>query len=280
MPAPPVLVAADPIAASVKATESVAALSPEPTPEQARPTSVPAPEPSLQEAQPESPPVAAVSAAPREHRRTSRALPARLVLVYNVLAGEGGFKLGQAIYTWQANRGTYHLESVAQASGLASLFVSGSIVQTSEGRMADSGLIPELFIQAKSERRQDTARFDWGNKRLILPNGNEALHQGTQDLLSFPFHLAMTVEEGDETWALFVTNGRKLKGYDFALLGRERLEVGKANVDTLHVQGSRTGDGSLDVWLAPERHWLPVRIRTQDQKGKVVELNLAKLTDD
>jgi hypothetical protein len=51
-------------------------------------------------------------------------------------------------------------------------------------------------------------------------------------------------------------------------------------VETLHVQGSRAGDGSLDVWLAPTRHWLPMRIRTQDEKGKVIELNLAKLSDE
>jgi hypothetical protein len=258
-------------------TAPVPKLEPKPEP---KPAPISVPEPTPHEAKPELPVPVAASAPSTEHRRISRALPENLVLVYNVLAGEGGFKLGQATYTWRVNRGGYHLESVAQASGLASLFVSGSIVQTSKGRMAGSGLIPELFTQTKSERRQDTARFDWVNKRLILADGHETLRPGTQDLLSFPFHLAMTVEAGDKAWVLPVTNGRKLKGYDFALLGRERLEVVKTSVETLHVQGSRAGDGSLDVWLAPTRHWLPMRIRTQDEKGKVIELNLAKLSDE
>ena len=254
-----------PVSVPVPASESVPEPAPEPTP-----TLVPEPP----EVKPAPPPPVAAPEAPTKPRRIARALPEKLVLVYNVLAGEGGFKLGQATYTWQVKEDHYRLESVAQASGLASLFVSGSIVQTSAGRIGDNGLIPELFSQSKSERRQDTARFDWGNKQLYLPNGGEVLRKGTQDLLSFPFHLAMTVAEGNDAWQMPVTNGRKLKDYLFQVVGREHLEMGREQVDTLHVQGGRTGEGTLDVWLAPGRHWLPQRIRTQDQKGKVIVLNL------
>jgi hypothetical protein len=45
-------------------------------------------------------------------------------------------------------------------------------------------------------------------------------------------------------------------------------------VETLRLQGSRSGEGSLDVWLAPDRDWLPVRIQMLDQKGKVIVLIL------
>jgi len=221
-------------------------------------------------------PVPAPTPAP-EPRRSVRALPDRLVLVYDVLAGEGGFNLGQASYTWQARDGRYRLESVAQATGLASLFMSGRILQISEGRVGPAGLVPELFRQSRNERRQDSASFDWERRVLVLPQGEEALRDGAQDLLSFPFHLAMTVAEGDTAWIMPVTNGRRLKGYRFLVLGRERLEAGGEGLETLHVQGSRGGDGSLDVWLAPTRHWLPARIRTQDLKGQVMELTLVRV---
>ena len=71
-----------------------------------------------------------------------------------------------------------------------------------------------------------------------------------------------------------VSNGRKLREYHFRNLGHERITQGEAEIDTLHLQGSRVGEGTLDVWLAPSRHWLPLRIRTLDQKGKVLGLNL------
>jgi hypothetical protein len=247
-------------------------------PEQAVPVMLADPPMPVPVAEPALPLQEAVQEAPAAPRKSLRSLPEKLVLVYKVLAGEGGFNLGQATYTWSARGDHYSLVSVGEATGLAAMFMSGSIIQTSEGRIGPNGLLPYQFWMSRNARRQESARFDWERMQLLLPKGGEPLRQNTQDLLSFPFHLAMTVAEGDEGWILPVTNGRKLRGYRFVVLGRERLETGEGSLETLHVQGSRAGDGSLDVWLAPGRHWLPVRIRTQDLKGKVIELTLADLS--
>ncbi|MCP5278419.1 MAG: DUF3108 domain-containing protein [Thiobacillus sp.] len=204
-----------------------------------------------------------------------RSLPAQSRLVYDVLAGKDGLKLGQAVYTWRVSGERYRLESVAEAQGVASLFMSGRIVQTSEGRIGSQGLIPELYAQTKREKPKGTARFDWDNRRLVMSRGTEALAKGTQDLLSFPFHLALTVAEDAGAWQMPVTNGRYLKHYRFKVTGWERLQVGKRGVDTLHVRGSRSEDENLDVWLAPSREWLPLRIRTEDEKGLPIEMKLA-----
>lgn len=203
-----------------------------------------------------------------------RKLPERLSLRYAVRAGDGGFNLGQAIYTWQQRDGHYTLVSVAQATGLASLFVSGKLVQTSEGGITAHGLRPEQYWLSRNERKQDMARFDWDAGRLVQGNHGVELPAGSQDLLSFPFHLAMTVDAMTTQWTLAVSNGRKLREYQFRNLGRARLTQGESEIDTLHLQGSREGEGTLDVWLAPARHWLPQRIRTLDQKGKVMVLSL------
>jgi negative regulator of sigma E activity len=84
----------------------------------------------------------------------------------------------------------------------------------------------------------------------------------------------MTVDDTATEWDMAVTNGNRLREYHFRNLGHESLAQGAAAIDTLHLQGSRAGEGTLDVWLAPSRHWLPLRIRTLDQKGKVLVLSL------
>ncbi|MEW5771629.1 MAG: DUF3108 domain-containing protein [Pseudomonadota bacterium] len=236
---------------------------------------VPAASPA--EAMPETAPPAAAPAP--AGMPGARVLPERLTLVYDVYAGEDGLRLGQATYTWRAQGGRYRLESVAEAQGLAALFVSGRIVQSSEGSVTPAGLQPETFRMTKNKRREDSAHFDWARRELTLPRGREPLRDNTQDLLSFPFHLSMTVDESRGDWVLPVTNGRKLKGYRFTILARARLETGEGALDTLHLQGSRVGEGALDVWLAPARDWLPVRIRTQDEKGQVVQMNLVRRDD-
>lgn len=241
-----------------------------PLPPSAPPVSSPMEEKAVSAAVPVEPPAPEPEAPPS---RPIRTLPSKVVLVFDVQAG--GINLGQATYTWQTAGERYRLDSVAEAKGLASLFMSGRIIQTSEGHIASGGLIPAQFVHSKKEGRQDMARFDWTAQQLFLRKGSAPLTEGTQDLLSFPFHLAMTVEDGPAEWRMSVTNGRKLKSYQFKVLGHERTEVAGKAVDTLHVQGVRTGEGSLDVWLAPDRHWLPVRILTQDQQGTQVEMTLA-----
>lgn len=209
-------------------------------------------------------------------RPAPRQLPAHVVLRYAVQTGEEGFGLGQAIYTWAAADGRYRLESVAEATGLISLFMSGRIVQGSEGRLTPEGLQPEQFAQMRGEKRQDSARFDWAGRRLYMNGVEAALPAQTQDILSFSFQLALSVREDDvgREWRMAVTNGRRLNEYAFLLLGRERLELAREAVDVLHVRGIRSGEGSLDVWLAPARYWLPLRIRTLDTRGKVITLTL------
>jgi hypothetical protein len=203
-----------------------------------------------------------------------RSMPAQASLVYDVLAGKDGYKLGQAVYTWRVTGERYHLESVAEAQGVATLFMSGRVVQTSEGRIGGLGLVPEQFVHTKKEKPKGSARFDWRTGRITMVHGTEPLPKGTQDVLSFPFQLALTVADNTESWPMSVTNGRYLKHYQFQVLGRERMQMGKGAVDVLHVRGSHSADDALDVWLAPDRNWLPLRIRMDDDKGVPMELKL------
>lgn len=203
-----------------------------------------------------------------------RKLPEHFSLRYSVQSGDEGFKFGQAVYSGHLREGRYSLTSVSEATGVASLLLSGKIIQSSEGRITAQGLQPDWFSTIKGERKRPTVRFDWPQQRLLLPGGAVSLPTQTQDLLSFPFHLAMRVREGDAAWVMSVTNDKNLRNYNFQVMGREMLTLGATRIETLRVQGRRSGDGSLDVWLAPERQWLPVRIRTLDQQGKVILLSL------
>jgi hypothetical protein len=207
-------------------------------------------------------------------RPALRAMPARAEIRYAVQYGEAGFTAGEARYLWQSRNGRYSLVSSLEAKGLASLFVSGRIVQVSEGEVNASGLQPEQYWLQQGDKRRDSARFLWPQNQLWLSGdrGTLPLAAQAQDLLSFPFQLAATVREGETAFTMSVSNGRKLLDYQFRVLGHERLELPGRGIDTLHIQGSRDGAGTLDVWLDMNASHLPVQIRTLDQKGKQVTL--------
>jgi hypothetical protein len=248
---------------------------PEPAPAvpETAPAAEPAPPPSRVAEAPSSAPVASPEPV-RPALPALRILPERLEIRYAVQYGEGGFTAGEARYLWQSRNGRYSLMSTVEATGLASLFVSDRIVQVSEGEVNEGGLQPEQYRERQGDRRQASARFDWTQNQLELSGsrGNVALIPQAQDLLSFPFQLAVTAREGQTEFSMAVSNGRKLQNYRFRVIGEERLNLRGRGVETLHLQGGRESTGALDVWLDRSAMHLPVQVRTLDGKGKQVTL--------
>lgn len=206
--------------------------------------------------------------------RALRELPRRVTLRYALQTGEGGFTLGYTLITWHASADHYVLESVTAASGVTALLVRSSATQRSEGRITADGLAPSHYVMDRGKGRVHQARFDWPARRLHLSDGDLELPALAQDLLNFPFHLALTLRGDEAPWRMAVTDGRRLREYAFEVVGHAPAPAHHG--DSLHLRGSRAGEGTLDVWLAPALHWLPVRIRTVDHKGTAMVLTLER----
>lgn len=220
---------------------------------------------------PTAPPVTATPA-PAPSRPQVRELPASLTLIYSVHIGEEGFKAGRSTYVWTRDNGRYTLASTTEATGIVALFMSGRIAQESQGEVGSEGLRPVLFTLKRGGRRQDQAVFDYAQQRLLLNGAEQPLRAGAQDLLSFPFHLALTVQTGQTYFILPVTDGRKLRGYRIA----QPVVENHAGRTWWRLHAWRDGDGEIDVWFDPEQGGLPVQIRTLDSKGQVMQMRLEK----
>jgi len=95
--------------------------------------------------------------------------------------------------------------------------------------------------------------------------------------MSVLFQFAFAPPNGNEL-ALAVVTGRKLETYRFSIVGEETLHVPLGDMPTLHVRRPKTDDDDgLDVWLAIERNYLPVRIIRADRKdNRPIELVAAE----
>jgi hypothetical protein len=62
---------------------------------------------------------------------------------------------------------------------------------------------------------------------------------------------------------------------------QETLQIDGADVLTLRLtKEPRAGqdyDRTVDMWLAPSMHWLPVRVRISEPTGKALEQMLVKV---
>ncbi|MCE5182446.1 MAG: DUF3108 domain-containing protein [Betaproteobacteria bacterium] len=252
---------------------------PRPRPPQPKPRRLPAkdvlpapiaPDHSVAEPAPQPVPPPAVEPAPEEEK--SPPMPQNATIKFAVYKGVNGMRVGRAEQTWKLDGEHFTISSVAEATGLFSLFASGKHVQISQGEITPSGLKPASYRveRGQGEDKVDAARFDWSAMTLALASGSDRktvkLPEGTQDLLSFMYQLAFAPPQRSAV-QLSITNGRKLDSYVYWVV-EEALETPMGTLQTLHL-GKRREEGEKDteVWLAADYHYLPVKISQVDKDG-------------
>lgn len=206
------------------------------------------------------------------------ALPPRIDMRFQV---RYGIVSGEQTLVWASDGERYTVTGVVSATGLAGLFYSGRFVQTSFGRVTPQGLVPDMFWDQRGDRRS-TARFDAATGVLTYNPAQGAPHhmpyQGDAlDSLSLFFHLALTAPPEDRS-GYQVFNGRRLRHYAYETRGETVLETALGPLRTLHLVRAGHADGRFELWLAIDRHYLPVRVLRTDDKGNEVELSVASIS--
>jgi len=205
-------------------------------------------------------------------------LPSRLDLRFQV---NYGLARGEQTLVWINEGDRYTLTSVAAATGLTGVFYSGRFVQTSRGRITPRGLAPEEFWDQRGDKHS-SARFDSASNTLtVTPAKGAPRHfnygDDVQDVLSLFFHLALTAPLPDGLLTYTVFNGKKLRNYAYDVRGEETLETGLGALRTLHLVRRSDVDGRFEIWLAIDRHYLPVRILRAEKAGVDGELAILSI---
>lgn len=208
------------------------------------------------------------------------ALPPHLELRYQV---QYGLVSGAQTMVWTRTDDRYTVTSVAEASGLAGMFYRGQAVQTSSGRITASGLQPDVFWDQRGDKRS-SARFDAGQRQITyVPAKGAPRHfsyQGeVQDVVSLFFQFALIAPPNEGELSLNLFNGKKLRHYTYGVRGEAVLNTALGEERTLHLVRENDQEGRFEIWLAIDRHYLPVRVLKRDENGNEVELRLVSMTD-
>ncbi|MFZ3175796.1 MAG: DUF3108 domain-containing protein [Thiobacillus sp.] len=234
---------------------------------------VPPDEPAVEMPGPEPEPASPPAAEAEPAALPLNPLPPRLDLHFQVRYGPAR---GEQTLVWINEGDRYTITSVAGATGLAGVFYRGRFVQTSRGRIAPSGLVPEEFWDQRGDKRS-SARFDAAKGSLTLHPAKGAPRHfpyagDVQDALSLIFQMALTAPPSGEQLAYAVFNGKKLRHYTYDVRGEEILETALGPLRTLHLARQTGDDGRFEIWLALDRHYLPVRVLRVEESGAEGEM--------
>lgn len=169
----------------------------------------------------------------------------------------------------------YTLTWTVEGRGLLKLLYP-KLVQESRGAVGPRGLKPAYYRYAFGSRADKAyeARFDWETRLLTLKTGkgeqSHDLPANTLDILSFMYQFMFVPPLQEMHVAL--TNGKRLGEYDYAFEGEEPLQLGELTVQTIHIAHSRGDtDEKIELWLASDYRYVPVKIRKVEKNGMVIE---------
>jgi hypothetical protein len=257
---------------------------PEPTPE---PTPAPPPADSIAapSAEPAPQAAAAVPATPEQESfpRYQVRPPPSVDMKYEVRALRQGKEVyGNGRILWHADGQRYRIDGEAGV-----LFLTVLRFQ-SQGGFDDFGVAPQSYVEKRMRKDETVTRFEPspGNIRFSASTASYPRSGGEQDRASIVWQLA-SIGLGDPAQyapgaqlRVFVAGVRDAEPWLIRVIGQERFDTPAGTMQAWHVSrvprpGSR--DQKLDIWLAPEHSWYPVRLRFTEASGEYLELAVSAL---
>ena len=247
---------------------------PEPPPEPAPPAvaAEPPPSPTAQAAQPSVLPLGA-QALPTKGRIVYRTSYTRLI---------GITALTYVDWSIDPDKATYEL-------WLRTVDPAGLLDLRSSGTLKSFGIAPDNYIEKiEVANRELRADFDWKVSAVSFVGRGAGqpvtFGEGTQDPLSLQFHLPLLAQASPWRFSpgsevTFAVARRNVENYSFVVEGFETTRVAGTDVMTLKIDRKRGPNANrrVEIWMAPEFQWLPVRLRFTDSNDEVWDSVLAQL---
>lgn len=264
-PAPPPAPEAPPVAEAAPA-DSTAITS-------AAPPAEPSPEPP-------SPPAPVASTPPL----FERALPPPADLNYSVVVINGGTRtMGSGSVSWRHDGRRYTLVTEL------SKFLLPLAKFRSDGTIGQLGIEPDLYAEKRLGRSETNTHFR-KEQQLISFSASTATvpaKGGEQDQSSWAWQLA-SLGRGDPgkfeaglTLEMTVASKKAADVWRLYVNGRENIVLPDGSVSAWRISavpGPNSFEKQMELWLAPERDWYPVRLTHVDKNGNSIELMLTKIS--
>jgi hypothetical protein len=195
---------------------------------------------------------------------------------------------GQNIYGsgrihWQSNGNTFSIKGEFNV-----LFLS-LLNFTSEGTIdPKTGVSPTVYAEKRMRRAETNTHFHRERNTISFSSSTLSYERpgGEQDRASIVWQLVgIGRRHGDKfspggVLDIAVAGVRNADVWKIRIVGIEEIETGLGKVRAWRLARSArkgTYEQSLDVWLAPQHEWYPVKVRYTNDNGDFLDLSLSEI---
>jgi hypothetical protein len=212
--------------------------------------------------------------------------PPSAALEYAVTALRDGQNWhGTGRFEWQAEDGRYRIDGEASITVLFRITVLNF---RSTGIINPSGIAPEFYTEKPWRRETAVTTFDRQGGRIgfSASAASHPLDEAAQDRASISWQLAALGRGDPNRFAsggeldIVVAGARNADRWRIRVLGIEQVETPHGSYSAWHLQREPRGrrDQGIDIWLAPQLEWYPVRVRHNYANGEFLDMSLTELT--
>ena len=209
--------------------------------------------------------------------------PPSAALSYDVEAlREGQRVYGHGSIEWRTDGNSYTL------TGDAGILFFSVLSFKSEGMLDDFGVAPVLYNEKRFRKSATNTHFQ-RERQLISFSASTTSYPrqgGEQDRASVIWQLA-AIGRGDGSRFvagadidLFVAGVRDAETWRIHVVGQEVIDIGGRQMAAWHVLRAPLAgsyDQKIDIWLAPEQEWYPVKLRYTERNGDYLDLLLSNI---
>jgi hypothetical protein len=191
---------------------------------------------------------------------------------------------GEADFSWTVGPDSYRIKFDV---GIRLLFAHVNLLElSSEGATGDTGFVPALMTEKRRGRALTATHFNRGDGSISFSASQNKypLAPGAQDKASVPLQLAAIAraDPGQLKGGVDMQVGedRDATVFHFVVLGQEDIDTRLGRLHAWRLsRPPKPGsyNSRLDIWLAPERGWYPVRIRNTEASGALTTQTVTKI---
>jgi hypothetical protein len=158
----------------------------------------------------------------------------------------------------------------------------------SEGELGKLGVAPLLYVEKRIGRSETNTHFQRDTQLISFSASTHTVPAtgGEQDRGSWMWQLA-SLGRGDPgkfeaglSLEMVVAGTKMADVWRIYVNGLESVALPDGEVSAWRmsvIPGPDSFDKQIDLWLAPERNWYPVKLQHQDKNGNRIELLLTKI---
>lgn len=209
-------------------------------------------------------------------------LPPSAELRFDVIVLKNGNSFqGQSTITWQSDGSQYSADTTTDIAGI------GTRSSQSEGTIDQFGLAPVLYTEKSSNKSATNTHFQHERNLISFSSStvNYPLQGGEQDRASIIWQLAAIARGTPKIFVpdadidIFIAGVRDGETWRMHVLGEEEIGLPTGAINAWHlVRMPRVGtyEQRLDIWLAPQQAWYPVKLRFTQANGDTLDMSLSK----